>query len=65
MINNEQGIILLSDNFEFQLCPREIGEIKGSVKEMQGKELSLHTKTDWNTQSFTDHVLRVTWKQKL
>lgn len=60
MINNEQGIILQLDNFKFQLCPREIGEIKSSVKEMQGKEFSLHTKTHWNIQSFTDHVLQVT-----
>lgn len=60
MINNGQGTILLSDNFKFQFFPRETGEIKSSVKEMQGKKFNLHTKTEWNIQSFTDHVLQVT-----
>lgn len=33
-------------SFKFQFFPREPGEIKSAVKEMQGKKFNLHTKTD-------------------
>lgn len=52
-------------SFKFQFFPRETRDIKSADKEMQGKKLNLHTKTDWNIQSFTDLVLQVTWKEKL
>lgn len=38
--------------------------MNSTAKEMQGKKLNLHTKSDWNVQSFTDLVLQVTLKEK-
>lgn len=31
-------------SFKFQFFPRETGEVKSSVKEMQGKKFNLHTR---------------------
>lgn len=39
--------------------------MNSTAKEMQGKKLNLHTKSDWNVQSFTDLVLQVTEKKIL
>lgn len=52
-------------SFKFQFSPKETGDISGAIKEMQGKKFNLHTKIDWNVQSFTDLVLQVTLKEKL
>lgn len=52
-------------SFKFQFSPKETADMSSAINEMQGKKFNLHTKTDWNVQSFTDPVFQVTLKEKL